>query len=359
MKSFLPFKPHWAVVIFAVAYGGTASAETVGPGKNPPFPPKRPVELAALEADETAPEIQGAEQGSEAEALVFTETTAPVKHPPLPPLRPADPASLETAVFAAEAQPEDQPGFAPAENSAPIKHPPLPPSRPIGSAYLQMAALSPEPQADGDLAPADGFATLKHPPIPPMRPAEYCPPGEGEGMVDRPASARASYAEPKVNRAPVSPYDDMIADYAERHGVPESFIHRIIVRESRYNPKALHNHCFGLLQLKYATAKNMGYKGPPEGLLDPKVNLTYGTPYIANAYMLARGDERRAIALYSAGYYYTARSQNRLAELRTAMSKPVRPVVEVAPPPPPAPADPVTQLFQALAGNSSQPAVQQ
>jgi soluble lytic murein transglycosylase-like protein len=178
-------------------------------------------------------------------------------------------------------------------------------------------------------------------------------------MVDRPVSARASYAEPKVNRASASPYDDMIADYAERHGVPESFIHRIIVRESRYNPKALHNHCFGLLQLKYATAKNMGYKGAPEGLLDPKVNLAYGTPYIANAYMLARGDERRAIVLYSAGYYYTAKSQNKLAELRTATSKPVRSVVEVAPPPPPVPADPVTQFFQALAGNSSPPVVQQ
>jgi soluble lytic murein transglycosylase-like protein len=236
------------------------------------------------------------------------------------------------------------------------KQPPLPPVRPFEYAALEtdIDTSGAEAQDQASLALAESAPPLKHPPFPPKRPAEYCL--ATEGMVESPLDAAplASYASTKVDRAPISPYDDLIADYAERHGVPESFIHRIVMRESRYNPKAMHNHCFGLLQVKYATAKNMGYKGTPEGLLDPKVNLTYGTPYIANAYMLSGGDERRAISLYSAGYYYTAKRQNKLMELRTASSKPLAPGVEAAPPPPPpAPTNPLAQLFQAFAGNSS------
>jgi soluble lytic murein transglycosylase-like protein len=67
----------------------------------------------------------------------------------------------------------------------------------------------------------------------------------------------------------------------------------------------------------------MGYKGDPKGLLDPQINLTYAVPYLANAYRLADGDEDRAVTLFAAGYYYTARQKNMLASLRTASSPPV------------------------------------
>jgi hypothetical protein len=43
-------------------------------------------------------------------------------------------------------------------------------------------------------------------------------------------------------------YDPMIARAAKIHGVPEVFVHRIVRRESRYNPRLVHNHCFGLMQ---------------------------------------------------------------------------------------------------------------
>ena len=35
----------------------------------------------------------------------------------------------------------------------------------------------------------------------------------------------------------------------------------------------------------------MGYRGEARGLLDPQVNLAYAVPYLANAYMLADGNE--------------------------------------------------------------------
>ena len=61
------------------------------------------------------------------------------------------------------------------------------------------------------------------------------------------------------------------------------------------------------MQIKYETARGMGYKGEARGLLDRQVNLTYGIPYLANAYHLADGNENRATALYRGGYYYLAK----------------------------------------------------
>ncbi|MFZ0494213.1 MAG: lytic transglycosylase domain-containing protein [Methylocella sp.] len=125
-------------------------------------------------------------------------------------------------------------------------------------------------------------------------------------------------------------YDQMIARAAEIHGLPEAFVHRIVMRESRYRPRLVHNHCFGLMQIKYATARGMGYRGDARGLLDPQTNLTYAVPYLANAYRLADGDEDRAAALFRGGYYGVAKHKNMLGLLRTASAP--APAPEPAPP---------------------------
>ena len=113
-------------------------------------------------------------------------------------------------------------------------------------------------------------------------------------------------------------YDEMIARHAKAYGVPKSFVHRVIMRESRYNPRSIHRHCYGLLQIKPATARGMGYRGEARGLLDPEINLTYAVPYLANAYKIAGGNEKRAMALFSSGYYYAAKRKNLLGGLHTA-----------------------------------------
>jgi soluble lytic murein transglycosylase-like protein len=125
-------------------------------------------------------------------------------------------------------------------------------------------------------------------------------------------------------------YDPMIARAAKIHGVPEAFVHRIVRRETRYNPRLVHNHCFGLMQIKYATARGMGYGGDARGLLDPQTNLTYAVPYLANAYRIADGNEDRAAALFRGGYYYVAKHKKMQGLLRTASSPASAP--EPAPP---------------------------
>jgi soluble lytic murein transglycosylase-like protein len=60
-------------------------------------------------------------------------------------------------------------------------------------------------------------------------------------------------------------YDEMIARYAKAHGVRAAFVHHIVMRESRYNPLLVHHRCYGLMQIKHATARSMGYRGDARG----------------------------------------------------------------------------------------------
>ena len=116
--------------------------------------------------------------------------------------------------------------------------------------------------------------------------------------------------------------DAMIAQHAKAHGVPETLVHRVIKRESGYNPRASHRGNLGLMQIRYATARGMGYTGAASGLLDANTNLTYAVPYLANAYMVAGGNADRAVALYSGGYYYEAKRKGLLNALRTGSNDP-------------------------------------
>jgi len=117
--------------------------------------------------------------------------------------------------------------------------------------------------------------------------------------------------------------DALVAQHAKAHGIPATLVHRVIKRESGYNPRASHSGNFGLMQIRYATARGMGYRGTVAGLLDANTNLTYAVPYLANAYRVAGGNPDRAVALYASGYYYEAKRKGLLHALRTGPSDPV------------------------------------
>lgn len=176
-------------------------------------------------------------------------------------------------------------------------------------------------------------------------------------------------AEPRqaVPVAHPDTFDTWIAKQAKIHGVPEALIHRVVMRESRYRPDAMHKRYYGLMQITYPTARSMGYKGEPKGLLDAETNLTYGVPYLANAFLVADKKDDRAVALYSKGYYFEAKRKHQLALMRTADSEPLVKEPEVAETVvaqavPELPANPVSQLFLAMTGSTApadQPSAQQ
>ncbi len=97
--------------------------------------------------------------------------------------------------------------------------------------------------------------------------------------------------------------DAMIAHHAAANGLPVELVHRVVIRESRYNPRGRNGGNLGLMQIKHATARGVGYTGSAAGLFDAETNLTYAVRYLAGAWRAAGGNAGRAVSLYASGYH--------------------------------------------------------
>ncbi len=120
--------------------------------------------------------------------------------------------------------------------------------------------------------------------------------------------------------------DALIEQQAKANGVPASFVHAVVKRESNYNPKAKGGSALGLMQIKHATARSLGYTGDAAGLYDPETNLRYGVAYLAGAYRTAQGNLHQAYQYYNRGYYYAAKRQG----IPTVVASTVAPVAASA-----------------------------
>lgn len=108
--------------------------------------------------------------------------------------------------------------------------------------------------------------------------------------------------------------DVLISKHAAANNVPEELVRRVIKRESGGNPRAVSKGNFGLMQIKLATARGLGYRGTAAGLLDADTNMTYAVKYLAGAYRVAGGNHGRAVSYYAAGYYYAAKRKGLTAQ---------------------------------------------
>jgi soluble lytic murein transglycosylase-like protein len=126
------------------------------------------------------------------------------------------------------------------------------------------------------------------------------------------AAAAALLISSNANAQSRSQYESMVATHAAANNVPEALVHRVIVRESKYHPNLIgRGGTIGLMQIKLATARGLGYTGDAAGLRDPNTNLAWGTKYLAGAYRAANSDHNRAVRYYASGYYYAAKRQRR------------------------------------------------
>jgi soluble lytic murein transglycosylase-like protein len=108
--------------------------------------------------------------------------------------------------------------------------------------------------------------------------------------------------------------DALIAKHAAANNVPEDLVRRVIKRESGGNARAVSKGNFGLMQIKLATARGLGYHGTAAGLLDADTNMTYAVKYLAGAYRVAGGNHGRAVHYYASGYYYAAKQKGLTAQ---------------------------------------------
>ena len=140
------------------------------------------------------------------------------------------------------------------------------------------------------------------------------------GLTDNQIDHDRRYlVQPKVTQAALHPNETpelraLIRKYSALYGVPEDLVHRVVIRESRHRPGARNGPYYGLMQMLPATARGMGYKGSPAGLLDAETNLKYGVKYLRGAYMVADGNYDDSVKWYSRGYYYEAKRKGLLKE---------------------------------------------
>ncbi|MFD1328588.1 lytic transglycosylase domain-containing protein [Mycoplana ramosa] len=102
--------------------------------------------------------------------------------------------------------------------------------------------------------------------------------------------------------APAS-YSTLIKTYARQYGVPVDLAHAVVRVESNFNAKARGSAGeIGLMQIKPATARMMGYQGHAKGLYDPETNIKFGMKYLAVAHDLSGGTTCGTILKYNAGH---------------------------------------------------------
>jgi soluble lytic murein transglycosylase-like protein len=136
-------------------------------------------------------------------------------------------------------------------------------------------------------------------------------PVEGQPVAGQPVAVPAAYI---VADKPAGGLDALIDKYAALYEVPVVLVRRVVKRESNFNPAAYNRGHWGLMQIKHATARGMGYDGPAKGLLDAETNLKYAVKYLRGAFLVADGNHERADKLYQRGYYYDAKRKGLLDE---------------------------------------------
>ena len=113
-------------------------------------------------------------------------------------------------------------------------------------------------------------------------------------------------ALPTTPAAADGQYSAIVARYAASYGVPVSLAQAVIRIESNYRPNTVGSAGeIGLMQIKPATARMMGYSGSAKGLFDPDTNIKYGMKYLAMARNLGGGTTCGTILKYNAGHAAT------------------------------------------------------
>lgn len=117
------------------------------------------------------------------------------------------------------------------------------------------------------------------------------------------ASIAPRAAKPSLVSGAGARYSTIVSRYASAYGVPVSLAHAVIKIESNYQPGMVGRAGeIGLMQIKPATARMMGYSGSAKGLHNPETNIKYGMKYLAMARELGGGTTCGTILKYNAGH---------------------------------------------------------
>lgn len=165
---------------------------------------------------------------------------------------------------------------------------------------------------------------------------EFTPAAAQPAEADRPAPAQVANVEPEqpnrkqnanpwngLTTAAVAPVRAvapvlnatnaqlvaLVDKHAAAHGLPAAFARAIVQIESKFNPRATgRQREVGLMQIKYETARGIGFTGTREELYDPDTNLKWGMKYLAMAWKLGGNTPCGAVMKYQGGHRVTRMS---------------------------------------------------
>jgi len=92
------------------------------------------------------------------------------------------------------------------------------------------------------------------------------------------------------------------------HHLPPGLLSAVCYVESRHTVIIINRYdgdspSYGICQLKFETAKQVGYTGNADSLLSLKTNVEYAARYLAHKIELNDGDVIKGVAAYNAGTY--------------------------------------------------------
>jgi soluble lytic murein transglycosylase-like protein len=250
-----------------------------------------PETVAVLPEPSGLAQVQTAALTGDAAALV---TTAAATEPLPPPAQPgaALPPPAQPAAFADSTLVAGQ--FPPPPVLMAGASPTGPGSLKQAAVYTTAGVAMPVTGQSAKVAPMPGVQQVAY--MVPQNPALLAAPGRPDQHASGPRA--------EIER--------LIEKYSVVYEVPVELVRHVVNRESTFNPKAYNHGHWGLMQIKHATARGMGYDGPASGLFDAETNLKYAVKYLRGAWLVSGGNAKRADRLYQTGYYYDAKRKGLL-----------------------------------------------
>lgn len=88
--------------------------------------------------------------------------------------------------------------------------------------------------------------------------------------------------------------------------LPPELLSSLCYVESTHSPTAIHHDdkgsdSIGLCQIKYKTAKSLGYAGTPEQLLEPATNAYFSAMYLQKQIKRYHGNVTKGVIAYNKG----------------------------------------------------------
>jgi soluble lytic murein transglycosylase-like protein len=121
--------------------------------------------------------------------------------------------------------------------------------------------------------------------------------------------AALSPLTPSATNSDTAPILALIDKHAAAAGLPAAFARAIVRIESNFNPRATGSQReVGLMQIKYETARGIGFTGTREQLYDPDTNLQWGMKYLAMSWKLGGSTPCGAVMKYQGGHGVTRMS---------------------------------------------------